>query len=301
MRKLFLLMFIALSFSVFANAKNEIESVLGATKDYVVAKINAAKVETEPFPHIVIENIFPDDFYNKLQSYWPASKEFVGGTRKILPVTQGCIELTTLPTDQKVFWRSFGEILVHKYIKPNLIKKLQPFLVQKFKMPSDYVLDHSSDFTNYKIDMLTEDKDYAIPAHVDQLNVFAACLIYMPNDDQHSHYGTEFCEGKPSNDPNSLYISKGSYLPTLKKIPYKPNTLVCFLQTPSAWHQVRANNDKNYTRKMFIAPINFSSDFMERMYTGIYARTAADDYFWDHKYLCKKNWTDPWGASDFYK
>ena len=298
------ILFTLLAFCSFAraNSKDEIASLVQGVKEHIDQKMSEAVVHLTPFPHVVVRDILPAHLYHKMQLYWPSSNEFVGKTRRILPITQGCVEQTSLPTDQKVFWRCFGEIVMNRYIKPSLIEKLSPFVSQKYKMPSCYMLNPLRDFTNYRIDMLAEDQDYTIPAHVDQLNVFAACLLYMPKDEMHSHYGTEFCEAGPCNDPNKIYIEKGSYLPTVKKIPYTPNTLVCFLQTPVAWHQVRANNDKCYVRKMIIAPINFSAEFMEKAYQGIYSRSATDDYYWDHKYLCRKNWDNPWGDSrDHYK
>ncbi len=240
-----------------ASSKQVIDETLRQVKAHIDAKMKQARVEEHPFPHIVIEGIFPEQLYKHIQSKWPAKEEFVrGGQRNILPATNGCIESSTLTTEQKVFWTLFGEIIVNKYIKPQLIEKLLPYIGMKHRLsglePSQ--VNYFTDFSNLRQDCLVEDDcNYSIAAHIDQLNIFAALLIYLPSDTDHQDMGTTFYSGPPNPDPNNIY--RAPALKFAKRIPYKPNTLVVFLQSPISWHAVEATRHTNYRRKLYMAPI----------------------------------------------
>ncbi len=38
----------------------------------LIQRITAAPIERHPFPHCIIDNIFPDEFYDSLLEHWPA-------------------------------------------------------------------------------------------------------------------------------------------------------------------------------------------------------------------------------------
>src|ERR1700722_18190881 len=84
--------------TLFANSKQEIAEVLRGVDEHINAKLEDAEVESYPFPHIVIEGIFPDDLYQKMMDLWPETSEFSPAIRSILPTNYGCIEQTTMTT-----------------------------------------------------------------------------------------------------------------------------------------------------------------------------------------------------------
>jgi len=273
--------------------------------EYLRKKIEDAQVIVDPFPHIVIENFFSEDFYQCALKYYPIESQFYASR---LCSNYGCLESSSLSTDQKVFWHHFGEVIVNRFIKPRLIDKLKPFFHLKLNMekfPCES-LDYNRDFMNYRQDSLVLGlqitKYRGISAHVDQLNLFAALLIYFPTDDQHQECGTIFYNSNSSADVNTLYADDGLDLQFAKKIPYKPNTLLCFLQTPFAWHGADLSTaEMGYLRHLYLAPIFLSPEFMNRHYKDIYRRTMVDDYFFDNRFLNKENWMDIWSGSDAYK
>lgn len=303
MKYIFFFLLVSAS-NIFAfSSKEEIASIFQNTKDHLDKKIEKAKVEIYPFPHIIIEDIFPDHIYEKIQNNWPSSDEFIGnGPRAILPVTNGCLECTKLTTPQKVFWHVFGETIVNRYIKPKLIFKLSPYINWKYKLENfEYEnLNYLQDFTNLRQDCLVQDRsDYCIPSHIDQLNIFAAVILYLPADYDHQDFGTHLLEGSPCEDPNAIYHGQNWKLG--KKIPYRPNTLLCFLQSPYSWHRVESTVASKYIRKIYIGPIFLSPEFIQTHYKGIYNRSIEDEYFFDHRFLSRNNWWDIWSHDDHYK
>ena len=45
-------------------------------EEHVLYRIFNAPVREYPYPHIYVENIFPDDFYAELRANWPDSAAF---------------------------------------------------------------------------------------------------------------------------------------------------------------------------------------------------------------------------------
>lgn len=126
-------------------------------------------------------------------------------------------------------------------------------------------------------------------------------MLYFPMDDQHDHLGTLFYHGDPSSTPNNIYeVKNPTNIKFAKKVPYRPNTLLVFIQSPTAWHGFERpeNMDPEYQRRLFVSPLFFSPEFMERNYGNIYSRSLIDEYFFDHRFLQKKNWISIWGDDD---
>jgi hypothetical protein len=308
MRCLFLICLTCLSsLTTFcASSRQIIFETLHDVKSHIDKRFEEVEVETYPFPHLVIENILPTHLYDKIDLYWPNENEFIGvDQRSILAITYGSLEDTNLTKEQKVFWRIFGEVIVDRYIKQNIIRKLAPYFSLKWGM-QDFSEDvvQIENFHQLRQNCLINDRrDYRISPHVDQLNLFAAILLYLPKDNKHQTFGTTFYEGPHARDPNLIYNSYPHQLKEAKTIPYNPNTLVTFLQTPFSWHGVKTDSqrDVGYIRRMYVAPIFLSPEFMEKYYSGIYNRHPLEDYYFDHRFLCRKNWYNIWGSEDAYQ
>ena len=50
-------------------------------ENYIINKIKNANMIQEPFPHLIIDNLCPDDFFNTLKQEIPHDKEFSQYTR----------------------------------------------------------------------------------------------------------------------------------------------------------------------------------------------------------------------------
>src|ERR1700733_3234715 len=190
--------------------KTQISKCLTGMDAHISNIMENAQVQTDPFPHLVIENFLPKDFYKHASELWPATEEFAGAKnakRFVLPITYGCFEATHLPKEQKVFWRLFGEVIVNRYLKPKLAKKFKPYLNQKLNLQESWQsFDPYRDTCNLRQDALLVDCDAVdLPPHVDQLNIVAQIMIYFPTDDQHDNLGTVFYSGDPSSTPNNIY------------------------------------------------------------------------------------------------
>ncbi len=266
---------------------------LDQIKTHIDRKFAEASLEFDPFPHLVISNILPDDFYAYMLMQWPKEEYFDRNSplRRRLPVTLGCTDSRFLPSEQKEAWEIFGEVIVNKYIKEPLNALLLPILSYKFSFAPEKLkfIRKNISFINCRSDGLKLDKyGYFINPHVDQAHIFAAILIYFPDDATHPEYGTVLYKSLIGRTSFDVIFPHPSEFKPVKTLPFLPNTLVVFLQTPSGWHGVPALTDPNYIRKAYHAGIQLEPRFTEEVY-GSHVYRADDLYQGDLRYLDPQN------------
>ena len=88
-------------------------------EQHVLYQIFNAPVRNYPYPHIYVENVFPEDFYRELRGNWPDGSAFVplGATgrvpkgaypeRFVIPVSPEGI--ATLTPERRPFWEGFAQ------------------------------------------------------------------------------------------------------------------------------------------------------------------------------------------------
>jgi hypothetical protein len=108
--------------------------------------------------------------------------------------------------------------------------------------------------TNVKADALyTKDyQTYSLGPHTDKTNKVVTCLIYLPQDDSKSKYGTSIyipkdksfkCAGGPHHKREQFELHK--------TIPFVQNKLFCFLKSDTSFHGVE-QIDINIERTLLI-------------------------------------------------
>jgi hypothetical protein len=253
---------------------------LKVVKTHIDNKLKNAKVELDPFPHIIIHDILPDQLYQDLLSHWPDNNAFDTSNnqyRRRLPVTNGCAEARKdkISEMQINFWRTFGEIIA-KYIKSNVIELLLPYLNLRFPHADQerltYIRDHMRFFHGRRDGLVIDFEGYELGPHIDNIYFFAAVLLYCPSDTQHLDCGTAFY--------NSIHtgIDNHSVQPDWKRTdfhlqkiaPFAPNTLVVVMQTPSAWHGVEKMHYPSYVRKMYLTDIYIDFDYLKELYPDFF-------------------------------
>ncbi|MCB1110525.1 MAG: hypothetical protein KDK64_06045 [Chlamydiia bacterium] len=269
-------------------------------KQHIEKKLASAQVLTDPFPHIVIEGILPERLYNIASDYWPGFTHFKGaGNRKKIYTTYGCIEKTNIIEEKRVFWRTFGEVVVKHYLKPLITQKFMSYLDWKFPVSSEEELQETIKdltFYPYHYDCLVTDlPSYEIKPHIDGIKTFIQAIIYFPKDSNHQDLGTVLYKGSPHKRPlseqkGSAIMEHNGDLVPVKQVAYKPNTLVAFIQSPVSWHSksVSSHPDQNYLRRSYFLDIRLSPESMQKIYQD--ETSLAKYYLDDFNTLFSENW-----------
>jgi len=177
----------------------------GENFDHAIREIEVATIRTDPFAHILIDALFPDDFFAELLTNFPPRDSL---TRVTYPGTGygrvhgerfdyglSCLDFSDIPTfaDLERFFQSdrFARVLLEKFSKPG-DDGTAPIPQSK----NQYFVDGASDFKsvcNLHIDL----PGYEIPPHRDVSTKVVTFQHYLVSDDSLRDYGTIFC--KPRN------------------------------------------------------------------------------------------------------
>jgi len=112
----------------------EVNSYHQTAKDHALNRIDETQVETYPFPYIIVDNIFPDSYYEKILSSFPSIEISIplGETGR---VTEGSYpdrkvtlfndqHFSNLDKEKKEFWEGFASWLYSPDFINKLIKNL---------------------------------------------------------------------------------------------------------------------------------------------------------------------------------
>lgn len=183
---------------------------------HFVNKLLNAKINTEPFSHSYIEEIFPNDFYQELMKNIPNFSLF----SKL--ATKDTLEIQHLGILKKVnsFWTEFIYWICSK--------EIQEIFVKAFDVEQGY--SH--------VVIYNQKKNFKLGPHIDNRTKLFTSLFYLPKDDTLSKYGTGMY--RPNVQKPKPFEFEDFDL--IKKLDFKPNSFFCFGKENS-WHGVEHINE----------------------------------------------------------
>lgn len=228
--------------------------------EHVLYQIANAPIREYPYPHIYVESVFPDDFYQEMREMWPKLEEMtclndtgrVTGNayreRYILALEKET--LSSLSSTQLDFWSSTSEWLLGSTFRDAIISKFQPFFAGRFgKQP-------------IRIDTTTEAllvrdlSNYAIKPHTDVPARLASLLFYCPENMNLPHLGTSIYKIKdPDMDLNPKLHHPTEFFTRIATMEYKPNSLFAFMRTDNSYHGVEKIIESDIERDLLLYDI----------------------------------------------
>lgn len=201
-----------------------------------------APVYEFPYPHIYVENVFPDDFYREIRNNLLPREthktltslkrvsDAYPDTRVVLPLTPD--EVGKLEQPYRDFWQKMALMLLDGVFTQLVLQKFAQYLQPRFPDPAAVSFRHEA--------LLVQDyTTYSLGPHTDSTAKVMSFLFYLPADDSLSHLGTSVyipkepgftCPGGPHYEFEDFH--------RMITMPYKPNTLFAFLKTDMSFHGV---------------------------------------------------------------
>jgi hypothetical protein len=200
--------------------------------EHFVERLRSAKVEREPFPHYVLEGVFPDDYYRELLRNLPANEVY----KNLYEVTDLKLDhfrhrdqrdmdhgwTDRLPPEQKIFWDSFNQWF--------LSEELAKAVMQSFGGESWPAVSVESQFIRHRA-------GYFLGPHSDLHTKLVVMLLYLAPDDSAEHLGTSLY--RPKQEGFSCHDSKHYGFEDfirVKTAPYRPNSLLAFMRSDISFH-----------------------------------------------------------------
>jgi hypothetical protein len=204
---------------------------MGSPLEHFVDRLRSVKVESDPFPHYFVENVFPEDYYRELLRHLPPTDVY----KNLYEVTdlkldhfrhrdqrdmdQGWTD--KLPPDLKAFWTSFNEWF--------LGEDLARAVMQSFALEMPDLLIESQ-FIRHRA-------GYFLGPHSDLYTKLVVLLLYLAPDNSAEHLGTSLYRPKEPgfSCPDSKHYPFADFI-RVKTAPYRANSLLAFVRSDISFH-----------------------------------------------------------------
>jgi hypothetical protein len=210
-----------------------------ALRDHLVAKVQGAALERDPFCHFYMEGVFPAEMYPVLLRSFPRKELYEPlnlrrwaradgtSTRDLFYFTPE--NLSKLPDEVAALWRAVLRALFDGPFKRALFTRLAPDMAERFGTTEERVPDLACVFD---LCLARDTEDYRIKPHPDGLNNLVTMQFYLPEDETNLDLGT------------SVYRRHKRFLggsfEEVKRFPFKPNSAYAFAVSDSpartSWH-----------------------------------------------------------------
>jgi hypothetical protein len=238
-----------------------------ATHAHITRVLATTPVETEPMPHMIVENLLPADLYDLLIDTLPSSELF-GDTRN---------KLNLKPELLGQAWRFMERELAGRILTPALVEKFAPHIGPFYRelygvTAAAEVVDMPQEGSGGRL--LVRGRGYHIDPHQDVKRAFLTCLIYFAKPDDSEEWGTQLFRviGTRSHPDdvekgNQIYLGRTSY-PEKEGLDCEPvttalfraNSALFFVNSDSGAHGVDIPEDalpanlERYAYQFYIGP-----------------------------------------------
>ena len=198
----------------------------------LVRRVEESALESTPFPHIYLENLFPPAYYSSLLDHLPATRCYRelrhrdamqpdghSARRKFYLFPE---HVALLPEEQRHLWLPLSRALRSRRLQDAVKRKFRAALERRFGRSIDRL-------SFYPVAMLLQDlPGYRIGIHGDSLRKALTVQLYLPRDDSQMHLGTVLHESRD-----------GSAADRLKRLPFAPATGYALpVLYHESWHSV---------------------------------------------------------------
>ncbi len=220
--------------------RNEIRATALA---HMVAAVAAARVESRPFPHFFVEELFPRDIYAELLASLPDArlyeafgyeKHATNGKSNRGKFGLSDANLDHLMGRQRSLWLAVRDALGSPQFKAAVFERLAGGLAYRFGIAPE----EAASTPGYPLpELFRETSGYTIKPHPDTRRKLVTMQIALPKDDRQRDIGTEFY--RRSWNPSSLMREPRGF-DAVKRAPFLPNAAYAFVVINSlrlkSWH-----------------------------------------------------------------
>lgn len=231
-----------------------------AVLNHVLDRLAATPMTTQPFPYLVIDDIFPDDYYAEMLAHFPTKTSLrpIGETGRVpqgayverLTVLFTDDEFARMSTTQQAFWQEFASWMYTDQFMAAFVAKfseqLEPRLAKILAAEKSLLLKGDALLVN-------DQTNYAIGPHTDAPHRLISFLFYLPSDTSMRELGTSVYEHQ---DP-SFVCWGGPHHPftnftKVATVEFLPNRLMVFPKTEKSFHGVEQIKREGVDRPLLI-------------------------------------------------
>jgi hypothetical protein len=211
-----------------------------------------------PFPHILIENVFPETFYRTLLDHLPPRHHFstlkeMGRVYGDYPDSRIVLQLAPHTLGQleqpcRDFWMETGEWL--------LTGEFMNFMLMKFDQYISRPEGTTSASFAHEAFLVRDHSTYRLLPHTDSPQKVVSALFYLPRDEAPSHLGTSiYVPKRRGRTSDGTAFEAREEFDLVTTMPYKPNCLFAFVRTDDSFHGVEPLSEADLHRDLLLYDI----------------------------------------------
>jgi hypothetical protein len=230
---------------------------LPAAVTHVGAAIDAARIETAPFPHLVVAEILPQPVYRTLLELWPPAELLVFTNSQHRRQITLETALDKFPSQSRPFWRAMQELaqaatrrLVER-LRPHLAVKLVPLIGADWpaELARCEIVTRSTSLASYT-------GEIALAPHVDHVRILTNALLYCSESEAaEPELGTWLYRSLGLALPTNIQLHRKHLDMCLKPhtaVPYRANTCLAYVNGPTSFHGVAPADIGRRERRLLI-------------------------------------------------
>jgi hypothetical protein len=219
------------------------------------ARVEAAEIHGDPFPHVVVEDLLPEAFFRELAATIPPIEYFKqakNGRKADLPIIATNKTYLETPEDFRATWGRLRDDVLHDTVAPVLAERLRGDVRDKFAdLFSPEIADEvmGSDLVSSAGRIMLRKPGYKLGPHTDSAMYAITCLLYFTEADEES--SGALCLFRPERRPELKHVStyypdeeEGIEAEVAKVIPIRENLFVAFVNGQESLHGVRVDADQ---------------------------------------------------------
>lgn len=221
-------------------AVDSARAIAARALDHMLSRVEATPAIDEPFSHIFLEHLFPQDIYERLLAALPdpeiydtAAERYRGDTgfvRRQFPLTTASIEGIPDPD----VWRGVAAALTAPELKRAMFARLATDLAYRYGISTAEV----TDLTGHSRPTLYRETDgFEIKPHPDTRRKVVTMHLYLPADETQVGLGTGLYRRKVLAPPAGPWRWR---FEKVKQFPFKPNSAYAFAVNNTvmkkSWH-----------------------------------------------------------------
>jgi len=252
----------------------------------VLSKATARNVETEPFPHLVIENALDASYYATLMSSFP-TLEVVNGTKGKLPnnikVALGASEVlasSEISDEWRAFFRFHTSMdflaqamdliakpvaVIHPRIEPVVSRvREQKLAIADSGEKGDLYIQ-----CQFGMNSSVRRESSVRTAHIDNPKKIFNALLYC-RDPQDDSEGGDLVLYRFRDEPGfyGLRTAMENRIAEVARIPYAANTLVLFANSINSVHGVSPRKPTSHVRRYINFQVELENPIFDIPYVG---------------------------------
>jgi hypothetical protein len=224
--------------------------LVSEVQEAVRAKVADAQIDRSPFPHLVVPDLLPEGFFQRLATSIPPLESFEQSKRGIkadLPLADGNPYFADAPEVFRQLWRQLRDAVLRDVIAPILVNRLNEEINAKYAdLFSPEIADRidADGLVSSDGRIMSRKTGYWLKPHTDSAHFAVTCLLYFSAGEDET--SGALCLFRPEKTPELRTVStyypereEGIGVELVKAIPIRANLFVAFLNGRDSVHGVR--------------------------------------------------------------